>query len=83
MISNSNWNTSNLFFNTDIEKKMHKIVSSLCYGQEIKLSTDSITEEEEKQMVKALRKSAKFNCIDLKIIKQRNQALIKIQANIF
>jgi len=83
MISNSNWNTSNLFFNTDIEKKMHKIVSSLRYGQEIKLSTDSITEEEEKQMVKALRKSAKFNCIDLKIIKQRNQALIKIQANIF
>lgn len=83
MISNSNWNTSNLFFNTDIEKKMHKIVSSLCYGQEIKLSTDSMTEEEEKQMVKALRKSAKFNCIDLKIIKQRNQALIKIQANIF
>ena len=82
MITNTGWNESIPRFETDIEKAMHKVVSSLRYWEEVKLSTESLNADEEKEMVKALRKSAKFNCIDLKILKQRDQSAIKICANV-
>jgi len=82
MITNTGWNENIPRFETDIEKAMHKIVSSLHYWETVKLPTDSLTEDEEKAMVKALRKSAKFNCIDLKIQKMRDQESIKISANV-
>lgn len=79
---NTGWNENIPRFETDIEKAMHKIVSSLRYSEEVKLSTESLNEDEEKAMVKALRKSAKFNCISLRILKQRDQPAIKISANV-
>ena len=82
MNTNTGWNENIPRFETDIEKAMHKIVSSLRYSEEIKLSTESLNVDEEKAMVKALKKSAKFNCISLRILKQRDQPAIKISANV-
>ena len=82
MAANIKWDNDIPKFETDIEKAMHKIVSSLHYWETVKLSTESLSLDEEKAMVKALRKSAKFNCIDLKILKQRDQSAIKICANV-
>jgi uncharacterized protein with PIN domain len=82
MAANIKWDNNIPKFETDIEKAMHKIVSSLHYWETVKLSTESLTTDEEKEMVKALRKSAKFNCIDLKIQKAREQQLIRVSANV-
>ena len=54
MNTNTGWNENIPRFETDIEKAMHKVVSSLRYSEEIKLSTESLNEDEEKAMVKAL-----------------------------
>jgi hypothetical protein len=82
MAANIKWDNTIPTFETDIEKAMHKIVSSIHYWETVKLSTESLTKDEEKAMIKALRKSAKFNCIDLKIQKIRDQESIKISANV-
>jgi hypothetical protein len=82
MAANIKWDNNIPKFETDVEKAMHKIVSSLHYWETVKLSTESLTVDEEKAMVKALKKSAKFNCIDLKVQKMRDQQSIKISANV-
>lgn len=68
-------------FDTDIEKTMHKIVSTIRYNEKIELSTEILTVLEEKAMIKALQKSAKWNCIELKIQKVREKSLIRINVN--
>jgi len=68
---------------TEIEKRMHKVVSSMRYGEKITISTNSMTEDEEKAVTKALNKSAKFNCIELKIQKVREKQAINISVNGF
>ena len=68
-------------FDTDIEKAMHKIVSTIRYNEKIELSTEILTVLEEKAMIKALQKSAKWNCIELKIQKVREKSLIRINVN--
>jgi hypothetical protein len=70
-------------FETEIEKRMHKVVSSMRYGEKITISTHSMTEDEEKAVTKALNKSAKFNCIELKIQKAREKEAINISVNGF
>ena len=62
---------------------MHKVVSSLRYGEKITISTNSMTEAEEKAVTKALSKSAKYNCIQLKIQKTRQERSINISVNGF
>jgi|LakMenE18May11ns_1017448.scaffolds.fasta_scaffold8619175_1 hypothetical protein len=70
-------------FETEIEKRMHKVVSSLKYGEKITISTNSMSQDEEKALTKALNKSAKFNCIELKIQKAREKDSINISVNGF
>lgn len=82
MITNTGWNDNIPKFETDVEKAMHKIVSSMRYWEIVQLSTESLNDNQEKEMIKALRKSAKFNCIDLKIQKMRSQELLKVSANV-
>jgi hypothetical protein len=83
MTNNLGFNSQIPRFETEIEKKMHKVVSSLKYGEKITISTNSMTEDEEKAVTKALSKSAKFNCIELKIQKARDKQAINISVNGF
>ena len=82
MAANIKWDNNIPKFETDVEKAMHKIVSSMRYWEIVQLSTESLTVDEEKEMVKALKKSAKFNCIDLKIQKAREQQILRVSANV-
>ena len=83
MTNNLGFNSQIPRFETEIEKKMHKVVSSLRYGEKITISTNSMSQEEEKALTKALTKSAKFNCIELKIQKTRQENSINIWVNGF
>ena len=83
MEKNLGFNSQIPRFETEIEKKMHKVVSSLRYGEKITISTNSMTEDEEKAVTKALSKSAKYNCIQLKIQKTRQERSINISVNGF
>ena len=78
MAKNLRFETSIPTFSTDIEKKMHKVVSGIRYGQNIELTTEFMSVDEEKTMVKALKKSAKWNCIELKTQKVREKNSIRI-----
>lgn len=83
MTNNLGFNSQIPRFETEIEKKMHKVVSSLRYGEKITISTNSMSQDEEKALTKALTKSAKFNCIELKIQKARQERSINISVNGF
>jgi hypothetical protein len=83
MTNNLGFNSQIPRFETEIEKKMHKVVSSLRYGEKITISTNSMSQDEEKALTKALSKSAKYNCIQLKIQKTRQENSINISVNGF
>jgi hypothetical protein len=83
MTNNLGFNSQIPRFETEIEKKMHKVVSSLRYGEKITISTNSMSQDEEKAVTKALNKSAKYNCIQLKIQKTRQENSISICVNGF
>lgn len=83
MTNNLGFNSQIPRFETEIEKKMHKVVSSLRYGEKITISTNSMSQDEEKALTKALSKSAKYNCIQLKIQKTRQENSINIWVNGF
>jgi hypothetical protein len=83
MTNNLGFNSQIPRFETEIEKKMHKVVSSLRYGEKITISTSSMSQDEEKALTKALSKSAKYNCIQLKIQKTRQENSINISVNGF
>lgn len=53
-------------FVTDLEKKFHKIISGMRYGQSIDIETDVKTDEEQLEVFKAVKKSAFYNNIDIK-----------------
>jgi uncharacterized protein YktA (UPF0223 family) len=63
---------------TEIEKKFHKIVSSIRYGEKIIIPTIVKTKEEEKAIWKALEKTARYNCIELHMRWDKNKENIKI-----
>jgi hypothetical protein len=67
-----------LKFMTDVEIEVHKLISSLCYGQQIEIDIGN----DKKTYVKAVKKSAFYNCMDtLKIVhnKKRKSITVKIE----
>jgi hypothetical protein len=81
MSTNYRWNTDIPKFTTDIEKKMHKIVSGLRYGEAIRIPTEKMSADEVKETVKALRKSGKWNCIELKVQTGKVKNCILVSVN--
>lgn len=63
MANNKNWSKESLKFITPSEKLIHKIVSGICYGESIKI--DKPKDLEEKDFAIIVRKSARYNNIEL------------------
>lgn len=52
-------------FETEIDKTYHKIVSGLRYGEQVEVPTSIKSKDDEKEIVKAIAKSALYNNITL------------------
>lgn len=68
-----------LRFETELEIYLHKVISSMRYGEEIDLEI----EDEPSLYVYAAKKSAYYNCIsDLKAVVSKDKTKIKIYIEI-
>ena len=56
-----------LRFSSDLEKVVHNIISKISYGGQIQIELEKDCKDHRKTMVKAIRKSASFNCIEINI----------------
>lgn len=52
-------------FETDLEKKFHKIISGMRYGERIDVEVDISSPEKKKEVVKAIEKSISYNCAEI------------------
>jgi phosphoribosylformylglycinamidine (FGAM) synthase PurS component len=52
-------------FETELDKKFHKIISAIRFGQRIDVPVMAKTEQDKKDVMKAIRKSALYNNIDM------------------
>lgn len=69
----------NIKFENDLEIKIHKIVSSLRYGQEIAIPVKPDIDT----CVYAIKKSAYYNCMeDIKILISKDKTEIKISISV-
>lgn len=69
----------NIKFEDDLEIKIHKIVSSLRYGQEITIPVEPDIDT----CVYAIKKSAYYNCMeDIKILVSKDKTEIKISISV-
>lgn len=67
---------ANLRFNTELEKKIHRIISTIKYGEEIIIDVDT----DIKEILKAIKKSLFYNCInDAKVTKLDDKTKIKVK----
>lgn len=75
------WISSNrekLRFETDLEKKFHKIVSAMNYGDAIRVETEVSSKEDEEAIIKAIKKSEMYNCMNLSYRFDKEKASILI-----
>lgn len=65
-------------FVTELEKKVHKMLSGMRYGEKLEINLD-IAESKE-QLSKAIKKSARYNCMDIRTQwpKQNGQGSVTI-----
>lgn len=60
------FNKEKISFSTDIEKVIHKTVSSIRYGEKISFSCSPQNKEDQDSIVRVIKKSACYNNIDIK-----------------
>ena len=68
-------------FETDIEKQYHKQISGLRYGQLIKIEMADVEEQKQKEIIKAIEKSAFYNCIQLVVRWSKDKTHLLVKAN--
>lgn len=55
-----------LRFSSEIEKRIHKIVSVIKYGETIRIDIEGNLVSDKDTIVKAIKKSAQYNCLTVK-----------------
>ena len=60
------FNKEKITFSTDMEKVIHKTISSIRYGEKISLSCSPKNKEERDDIVWVIKKSACYNNIEIK-----------------
>lgn len=65
-VGHYNAKKENIRFETDVEKRFHKIVSGMRYGEKLEIPVDASTPEKKKEIVNAIQKSALYNCVEIK-----------------
>ena len=61
-----------IYFTTEVEKTVHKILSGMRYGQKVQIDL-SIAETKE-QIAKAIKKSSRYNCMDIRVQWPKNNS---------
>lgn len=56
---------NDIFFSTEVEKQVHKKLSGMRYGSKIEIDLSIASSKQE--LSKAIKKSARYNCMDIKI----------------
>ena len=74
-------NRENLRFETALEKHYHKVISSLTFGEAVRIETKISSKEDEEFVIKAIKKSAKYNHMDVsyKFDKEKTSVLIIVE----
>jgi hypothetical protein len=65
MANAKKWNREKLKFDTVLEKEMHKVISSINYGQKVNIKKAKCFSH--KEVENAIKKSAFYNCMDITI----------------
>lgn len=56
---------SDISFVTELEKYVHKLLSAMCYGEKLQIDLSIANSKEE--LSKAIKKSARYNCMDIRV----------------
>ena len=78
MTSNVHISKSDIFFNTKLEKEIHRKVSAMRYGDTVEIPKPFMDVDDKKTIMVALKKSARYNCMDLKIRWGKNDSFVSI-----
>jgi hypothetical protein len=65
VIGHYSYQKEQIKFETDIEKKFHKIISGMRFGDQIKVEIVVTSNAEKKEVIRAINQSALYNNIDL------------------
>jgi phosphoribosylformylglycinamidine (FGAM) synthase PurS component len=64
-IGHYSFQKENIRFETDLDKMFHKIISSIRYGEKIEVPVAVKNNQEKKDVIKSINKSALYNNIDV------------------
>jgi phosphoribosylformylglycinamidine (FGAM) synthase PurS component len=64
-IGHYSFQKENIKFETDLDKMFHKIISSIRYGEKIEVPVAVKNNQEKKDVIKSINKSALYNNIDV------------------
>lgn len=67
-----------LRFTDEFEIDIHKKVSNMKFGERLTIETVAKTEEERKTIRKAIEKSAKYNCMILRLHWSKDKTVVKV-----
>lgn len=69
---------SDVYFNTDLEKEIHRKVSAMRYGDTVEISNPFMGVNDKVTIMSAIKKSARYNCMELRIRWDKNDELVSI-----
>ena len=64
-IGHYSFQKENIKFETDLDKIFHKVISNMRYGEKIEVRVSVKNNEEKKEVIKSINKSALYNNIDV------------------
>ena len=78
MDKNFRFNIEKIRFETDVEKKYHKLISSMHSGETLEIKVGKTTPESRKEIKTAIKKSAVYNGITVKASWIKEDTVIKV-----
>lgn len=75
-------NKTDVLFETDLEKKVHRLVSKMTFFETIQIPFDIVDGIKREDLMKAVNKSARYNCMEISKKWTKDKKFLNVTAEV-